>query len=109
MGLTLGGLTVAGFYLIWKKLPRRVRNFAVRHPLATDLTAAIATYVVIGGSVTGLFAAAWTGIIVSLMLKVGNNPKLMVHVESFFKKVGDFWTKLGGELNSSSSPPQLSN
>jgi hypothetical protein len=76
-GLVLAGITTGGFYLIFQKLPRKAREFFTGRPLFTDAVAACATYALFHGTIIGLFAAAWAGVLVSLLLAARKNPVLM--------------------------------
>lgn len=76
-GFLLAGLSVGGFYLIYRKLPQAVRVWMNKHSLATDLTACVLTYMLFGGTLVALFAAAWAGILVSIMLAIVNNKTAM--------------------------------
>ncbi len=67
-------LTTTGCMLLYKKLPRRMRKFMEKHALLTDLFALIATYMLLGGTLTALIAAAIVGIMVSVLLHISNNP-----------------------------------
>ena len=72
--LALALLTGTGFYLLYSKLPRRIRKFMQRHVLLTDTVACLLTYVLFGGTLIALFAAAWLGVIVSILLAITSNP-----------------------------------
>lgn len=72
-GLALAVLTSTGFYLIYTKLPGWAKKWMIKHSLLTDVVACVLTYVLFGGTVTALFAAAFVGIIISLMLAILNN------------------------------------
>ena len=87
-GFTLAVLTNVGFYLIYRKLPARMRAFMHKHTLMTDLTACLCTYVLFGGTLVALFASAWCGIMVSIMLAVTNNPDCMAFLEQLGQKLG---------------------
>lgn len=93
-GLALGGLTVASFYFIFMKLPRKIRNFLKRHMLLTDGITMIAALILFGTSVTGLFAAVWCGIMMSLMLHLANNP----HTAAMLQAAADKWKEFKGKL-----------
>jgi hypothetical protein len=72
-GFSLAVLTCAGFWLIYVKLPQRIKNFMVKHSLFTDMVACFLTYALFGGTLTALFAAAFTGIFISILLALLNN------------------------------------
>jgi len=87
-GLSLATLTGAGFYMLFRKLPRRVRRFMHRHPLVTDAVACGLTYMLFGGTLVALFAAAWMGLIVSMMLAITSNPACNALLERWAQKLG---------------------
>ena len=72
-GFALAIATVVGFYLIYMKLPGRVRKWLQKHALLTDCVACVLTYMLFGGTLVALFAAAFVGIITSLLLALLNN------------------------------------
>jgi len=72
--ITLAALTSVGFLLIYKKLPRNFRHLVVKYNLVFDILALIATYIVFGGTVTALIAAALVSIVVSVMLHIAAHP-----------------------------------
>ena len=87
-GFTLAALTGAGFYMVFNKLPRKVRKFMQKHVLFTDTIACLFTYVLFGGTLLGLFASAWMGIIVSSILALTANPVTNDILERFGNKIG---------------------
>jgi len=88
-GLTLAVLTAGGFYLIFRKLPRRVRKFMQKHVLLTDTIACLLTYLLFGGTLVALFAAAWMGVIVSILLALTSNPTTNHMLKRFAQKCGE--------------------
>lgn len=88
-GFALAVLTVGGMYLIYAKLPSRVKRFLQKHSLFTDLLACVLTYMLFGGTLIALFAAAFAGILVSIMLALMENPKTSYLVTQFFVKMGE--------------------
>lgn len=73
--VALALLTTAGFIVIYKKLPRKVRRFIEKYSLATDLFALILVYMLLGGTLTALVAGALCGLMISILLYVANNPE----------------------------------
>ena len=102
-GLTLATLTVVGFYLIYQKLPRWLRNWVQRHSLMTDLIACILTYVLLGGTITALFASAWMGIMISILLAVINNPNGKVLLDYISVKLSNLKTLFSESIKSISN------
>ena len=68
-------LTTTGCYIVYKKLPRKVRRFLEKHSLMTDIGTLIAVYMILGGTLTALMAGAMCGIFVSVLLHVANNEE----------------------------------
>lgn len=95
-GLALGIVSCAGVYLIWKKLPARVRSWAHNHPLFTDAIAFVGVYWVLGGTLTALIASAFAGIFISAYLEIMNHPNdyLWIHagMDSLKKETSGFRT-----------------
>ena len=92
-GLSLAVLTATGFYMIYRKLPGSVRRFLHRHPLLTDSIACLLTYSLFGGTLVALFAAAWVGVIVSIMLAITSNPEMNAMLEKFVQRIITLKTK----------------
>ena len=101
-GLSLALLTGAGFYLIFKKLPRGVRRWMTKHVLITDAVCMLLTYALFGGTLVALFAAAWLGVIISMMLFIMQNKEAMDVIETILAKIKglfvDMWNWLKEKL-----------
>jgi hypothetical protein len=87
-GLTLACLTATGFYMVYRKLPARVRRFMEKHVLLTDAVACLLTYMLFGGTLVALFAAAWMGLLTSVLLAIANNPKTNFLLERAVRRLG---------------------
>lgn len=74
-GLSLAVLTTIGFVIVYTKLPKFICRFFERFSLLTDILALVLTYMLFGRTLTALFAAAFTGLFVSGLLKIANNRK----------------------------------
>lgn len=70
---SLALLTTAGCIAVYSKLPRRVRKFIEKHALMADFICLIGIYMLLGGTLTALFAGAMAGLMISVMLHVANN------------------------------------
>lgn len=79
---TLSLLTTGGFLAIYYKLPKRLRSLILKFPLVTDILALGAAYVVLGGTLTALMAAAMSGLSVSVLLLIAKNQERQRHVNS---------------------------
>ena len=71
--LTLSIVTTGGFLAIFYKLPVRLRKLIVKHPLATDITTLGMAYLILGGTLTALMAAAMSGLFISILLFLAKN------------------------------------
>ena len=105
-GLALAALSSAAFYVIYRKLPRRVRKFMCKHVLFTDAVACLLTYMLFGGTLVALFAAAWMGLITSLMLALVSNPQTNAILERFVVKVGQMKDGFISWLATSNTPQE---
>ena len=86
-GFSLAILTSAGFLLIYHKLPASIRGFVQRHVLLTDISACILTYMLFGGTIVALFAAAFTGLFVSFILALLQDERTAAAVGALAKKL----------------------
>lgn len=93
-GLALAILTSTGFYLIYMKLPARVKAWMVKHSLLTDFVACVLTYMLFGGTVTALFASAFVGIIISIMLAILNNEVSAAALERLLARAKEIRNKM---------------
>lgn len=71
---SLAVLTTVGCLIIYNKLPRRIRKFIEKHSLLTDLLCLIGIYMLLGGTLTALFAASMCGLAISVLLHIANHP-----------------------------------
>ena len=69
----LAAITAAGFYAIYKKLPRNVRRFMEKHPLFTDLFVLMLTYGFLGFTLMAHMAGGMIVLLVSCMLYVSEH------------------------------------
>lgn len=73
--IALAVVTTGSVFIIYDKLPKRVKKFIVKHSLMSDILAFIAVYFILGGTLTALLAAAIMGVFISIMLHVANNEE----------------------------------
>ena len=78
--VALSTLTTAGVFIIYSKLPKRIRRLIEKHSLLSDLVALVGVYFLLGGTLTALLAASMTGLIVSAMLHIANNKKEFLYL-----------------------------
>ena len=70
--LALALLTTSGFVIVYRKLPRKVRRYIEKYSLVADVAALILVYVLLGGTLTALVAAAMVGLFVSALLHIAH-------------------------------------
>lgn len=85
-GLCLAGLTTVEFLLLYGHLPPRLKAWMERHPLLADGVASLLTYMLFGGTLVALFAAAWMGLLVSITLTLKNNPSTAALIDYYMGK-----------------------
>lgn len=78
--IALSVLSTAGFYIIFAKLPKRIRDLVQKYYLLSDILALIGVYILFGGTLTALFAGALSGLFVSILLKVANSPEEFLYI-----------------------------
>jgi membrane associated rhomboid family serine protease len=66
-GMLLGLMTLAGFVILYKRIPL-LKKFATRYPAVFDISAAAITYFMFGSTIIGLLAAAVVGLGTSILL-----------------------------------------
>jgi len=98
-GLTLAILTTTAFFIVYKKLPRKIRRWVQAHTLLTDVVALLLTYMLFGGTLTALFAAAMTGLFVSGLLYISNHPEDFLYVEDMIEVAKKKLVELKVKLN----------
>jgi len=85
---SLALLSTAGVVAIFTKLPKSVQKFMVDHALLTDFVSLIVVYVVLGGTLTALFASAIAGLLISGALHVLNHKEEFAFVFDLADAVG---------------------
>lgn len=98
-GLTLAVLTTTGLIILYKKIPRKVRRFIERHHLLADAVALLFTYILLGGTLTALFAAALVGLFTSALLYIANNPENFMYLYDLRDAIKDKLNELKAKLN----------
>ena len=74
-GIMMGTISVAGFGFVYSAFPDRVKEFILKHNLATEVFVAWGTYVVHAGTGTGIVAAGWAALLCSVWLRIQRNPE----------------------------------
>jgi hypothetical protein len=91
---TLAVLTTSGFFVIYRKLPRKVRRFLEKHSLGTDAVALLLTYMLLGGTLTALIAGALVGLMTSALLFISQHPEDFEFLADVSQVIKDGLTKL---------------
>jgi hypothetical protein len=73
--LTLSLITTGGFLIIYHKLPNGLKKLILKYPLATDITTLGIAYVLLGGTLTALMAAAMSGLLISILLLIAKQKE----------------------------------
>lgn len=98
-GLILAILTSGAFIGVYRKLPKKLRDWIQAHPLATEIIAGLFTYWLHGGTLTAIAASAWVGIFLMGALHVANHPDNFQHIVA----AKEFLVDKIAELNSTMS------
>lgn len=80
---SLAVLTVAGCYVVYNKMPRRVRRFIEKHSLMTDILCLFGVYHLLGGTITALLAAGMVSLVVSGLLHIANHKEQFLYLYDF--------------------------
>lgn len=96
--ITLAVLISGAFYMAYKKLPRNVRKWIVKHNFIVDLMCMLLTYWTLGGTVTALLAGAMVDIIISCMLHVAEHPEDFIWLFDIVERVKQFFRDLQTRL-----------
>lgn len=75
LAISLAIVTFATFYILYRKLPQKIRDFIPAHPLIFDALAAGATYAFLGGTITALLAGGIVALMTSGALHIANHKE----------------------------------
>lgn len=81
----LATITTVGFFAIYMKLPKNVRKYIQKHAFFSDLLALFAIYILLGGTLTALMAAAICGVFISILLYISKNKEEFPYLEDFYQ------------------------
>ncbi len=105
--LIFAGLTAAGLVFTFKKLPKGMQEFMLKHYLLTEIITTLLTIGLTGTSLTGLMAGAIVGVTTSGLLHVREYPEKYAYLHV----AGDWLTeqidKGTGWLNSAAKKFRL--
>ena len=65
-------------------MPPKIKKFLEKHTLLTDALALITTYVLLGGTLTALIAAALCGLFVSGLLHIARNKEDFLYLNDIY-------------------------
>ena len=113
--LSLSVATTTGCYIIYKKLPDKVKEKIKQWDLATEVATILAAYIVLGGTLTALMASALVGLQTSALLYISNNPEQFLYLEDIKEYFLSTWTDLqswlenmGNSYQKQRTPPVIS-
>lgn len=89
----LGTVTILGFWILYLKMPQPIKDWIMRHPLATDVIACVGTYwfhAMFGSGPTILFAAGFAALYTSIMLAIAKDAELSDAIMAFSGKAKGF-------------------
>ena len=92
--ISLAVLSTAGFVVVYKKLPRKIRRWISRHGLLADISALFLTYMLLGGTLTALMASALVGLFTSALLYISQNPEDFEYLDTIAEMIKDQLNKL---------------
>lgn len=93
----LATATVAGFTILYTKMPNGVKKYLKDHSLMTDIIACVATYwlhAFFGGGATVLFAAGIASLETSVLLSIAKDPEMSAATSLLVKKMNEFRTRV---------------
>ena len=99
MAISLALVTFFGWWIIYKKLPPKVRNFIQRHPLMADAGAALLTYGFLGGTLVALMSGGMVALMTSGALYVANNKEQFLYLDDLVEVIKEGWVKAQAALN----------
>lgn len=102
--LLLAAITGTGFFLIFNRLPLKIRLWLHNHMLATRVGCAVLAYTLLGGTLTALFSAAWLDLFVSVIMHLQSKPethtaisRLGAYIKTMYNKIAKV---VGDAINS---------
>jgi hypothetical protein len=87
--LALSILTFAGFYMIFDRLPDKVKQFTFDHQLIANIALTVGTYALLGGTLTALFAAAVVDLMVRTSFYISNHRESFQYLYDFCNVLKD--------------------
>lgn len=89
----LGSVTMLGFWMLFIKLPKPIKDWMLKHTLATDIIACVGTYwfhAMFGSGPTVLFAAGFAALYSSIMLAIAKDKELSETIWAIGSKISSF-------------------
>jgi hypothetical protein len=98
-GFALAVVTTLSLMLLFARLPPKAKAFIKRHSFGLDLLACVFTYMILGGTLVALFAGAFVGIMVSMMLYIQANQEDFQYLFDLRDFISDQIANLKVKLN----------
>ena|SRR3990167_5976726 len=95
----LSVLTTIAFITIYAKMPRSVRSWVEGHPLFALLAHATLTIMLLGGTLTALFAGSMVGVMTAAILHIVAHPDDYLYIYDFIDYMKQGMKKLQVQLN----------
>lgn len=86
--LILAGLSATGLIFAFRKLPKKVQDFMVKHWLLTEIVTFLITYTTLGGTLTALFAGAIVSGVQSVAFHIHEHQEEYEGLNLLFKWMG---------------------
>ncbi len=97
-GVVLGGITLAGFTVLYKRMPIPVKKFMMKHPIITDCVIVVFFYEVMGMSIIAHVAVAVMSLGVMAGMEVARNPQDYQYLLSRMNFAKNEWAKIMDKL-----------
>ena len=95
----LAGITAAGFYSIWSKLPKSVRDFMIKHDLATEAGMLALTYGFLGFTLLAHMAGGLIVLVTGCGLYIARNPDDFVYLFDARDAISAWMSEIQKRLN----------
>ena len=95
----LAVITEAGLASMWKKLPKTVKDFMIKHPLLTDLFMLFGTYAFLGFTILAHMAGGLIVLFTTCMLYIAAHPDDFMYLYDAQKAISEWVVNLQKSLN----------
>lgn len=97
-GFLLAGLTLGAAVLTFRHMPRWCKGFVEKHPGLTRAACFVLTYIVLGHSVTAIFAAAILDILLSILLSINADAEAKPAMLALLERIKAVRSKVMGAI-----------